>query len=599
MKRLLLLSLLVPLFIHAQTSDTTCITIKGARSNPGFTQVNLISTNNTAADTSQQELISEAWTCNADGFPSCNFRALIRYDLSAIPAGVYVTSAKLYLYAKSNALNGNHVDPTYGSDNTSLLQKVTAPWTAAGVGWLAQPPTTTASQKTLAQSTSTHQNYVVNVKDFVQSWINTPASNHGMMLKLQNEVAYNSMIFNSGLAADSLQPTLVICYTTTPPPPSNDTCVTIKGDTAGHAFTELQFATFSDNTGDTSQTEIVSEAWTCNSMGYPTCNFRAILKYDVSSIPSDATVTSAKLYLYAKPNASNGDHVNPTYGTANASLFQKVTQPWTTTGTGWLNQPATTTISQKTLPQSTSNQQNYIVNVTDFVQGWVAHPETNYGAMLRLKDETYYNSMIFYSGQAPANLKPRLVICYTKSVLALSVRDFQYTKTNGNIGLSWKISDGTSLSSIGIEKSANGSSFDRIGNINAVSSTSDVNYSFVDNKVAKTSPNAYYRLALNTKDGKTSYSNVLMVELDDAEGFRLSPNPAKGSVQLSLKAVKAGKADVAITDSYGRFVGRYSYQFVEGSNSVILNSTQNLASGMYIVRVSINGQVLIKKFVKQ
>lgn len=585
--------------MHAQTSDTVCVTIKGSRSNPAYTQVHISNMNGYAGDTTQPEIVSEAWTCDGNGFPSCNFRALIKYDISSIPKGVYVTSAKLYLYAKSNALNGDHVNPMYGSANTSLLQKITAPWTTAGVGWLNQPATNTSSQKTLAQSTSSHQNYVVNIKDFVQSWINNPASNYGMLLRLQNEVAYNSMIFNSGIAADSLQPTLVICYTTTPPPPSNDTCITIKGDTAGTAFTEVQFATFGDYTADTSQTEIVSEAWTCNGIGYPTCNFRSLLKYDVSAIPANATITSAKLYLYAKPNALNGDHVNPTYGSANTSLLQKVTQPWTTKGLGWLNQPATTTANQKTLPQSTSNQQNYIVNVTDFVQDWVLHPETNYGAILRMQNESYYNSMIFYSGAAPDNVKPKLVICYTKGVLALSVRDFQYAKTNGNIGLSWKISDGASLASIGVEKSINGASFNRIGTVDAVSSTADVNYSFIDNRVAKTLSNAYYRLALNTKDGKTTYSNVLMVELDDAGGFRLSPNPAKGSVQLSLKAAKAGKADVAVTDSYGRFVGKYSYQFSEGSNSVILNSTQNLASGVYIVRVSLNGQILIKKFIKE
>jgi hypothetical protein len=76
-------------------------------------------------------------------------------------------------------------------------------------------------------------------------------------------------------------------------------------------------------------------------------------------------------------------------------FFNGLTAPWGTTTTGWSNQPPTTTQSQKILPQSTSTVQNYEVDVTDFVQGWVANASTNHGMLLKLQSEVYYNSMIF------------------------------------------------------------------------------------------------------------------------------------------------------------------------------------------------------------
>lgn len=599
MRRIILLALLFGFFQLANAADTTCLTIKGSAKNLLYTQVLLASFGDYNADTTQPEIVSEAWTCDGMGFPICNFRTLLKYDVSSIPAGVYITSAKLYLYAKSNALNGDHVNPMYGSSNTSLLQKVTAPWSAAGVGWLNQPAATTGSQKTLAQSTSSHQNYVVNITDFVQGWVNNPATNYGMLLRQQTEVAYNSMIFNSGQAADSLQPTLVICYTTTPPPPPTDTCVTIYGSKANGKYAQYSIGSYADYGADSSQTEIVSEAWTCNSQGFPTCNFRALIKYDVSQLPSNTTITSAKLYLYAKTNAVNGNYGNPTFGTDNTSFLQKISAPWSSATVGWANPPAVDTLTQKTLPQSSSQQQNYIVTVTDFVQDWVKNPSKNYGMQLRLKKESYYNSMIFNSGMAATNLQPKLVICYKKQTLALSVKDLFSVVEGSNVKLSWQLIDGTALASINVQRSNDGVQFNKIGEVKPITNVS-ASYSYIDNTPDKVTKN-YYRLQFVNKDGSNSYSNIVSAKLTAGgiDELQILPNPVKSALQVLIRSAKAGKADVLIFDSYGHQAGKYAYTVPEGSSRLTINNTSNLASGFYIVQIITNGQTVTRRFVKQ
>ncbi|WP_276482227.1 DNRLRE domain-containing protein [Paraflavitalea pollutisoli] len=453
---LLFLGILFALSTFAQTQQ--CVTLRGKSGTGNFRQWLISSYSPYESDTTGPEIVAAAWTCNANGYPSCNFRSLLWYNISQVPTNATIVSARLYLTAHQSAINAISGQPTYGTANSSVLQRVTNPW-GPNAGWTNIPAATTTNQKILAQSISTVQDYEIDVKDFVQQWVSNPATNHGMLLKLQNEVAYNSMIFYSGKAPEAVQPRLEICYTVPPPPVTCNNSVIIRGDRLSGRFKQLHLSTMDNNHGDYSQPEITAAAWTCNANGFSTCNFRSILQYDVSQVPAGATVTSATLHLYAHKNALNGYAGQPTYGNANAALLQKVTTPWSLTNTGWGNQPAVTTAGQRVLAQSTGTAQNYTVDMKDLVQYWVNKPDSNFGALLRLQQEFSYNSLIFYSGQAPDSLQPRLEICYTMNQpdrCEMAVRDsivgnswthqFVATPGSGNtrrpVKLCWSFGDG-------------------------------------------------------------------------------------------------------------------------------------------------------------
>lgn len=570
-----------------------CVIIKPDITKGNFKQLHLGSNYAYSADTAQPEIAAAAWTCNSLGFPTCNFRAVFRYDVSEVPANAVVTSAKLYLYAKTDNINGQLGNPTFGSANTSLLQKVIEPWELANTGWANQPAATETSEKILAQSTSNAQNYIVDITDFVQDWVSDSSKNYGMLLRLASEQYYNSMIFHSGKADDAVKPKLEICYTLA------DTCIAIKGDPNSGLFSQVLLDSKYDYTADYAQTEIVSAAWTCNAAGFPTCNFRGLFKYDLSAVPVNSVVQSAKLYLYAKTNNINGLSGSPTYGTANTSVLQKVTDPWVAESTGWLNQPASTSTSEKTLMQSTSNAQDYIVDVTDFVQDWINSPETNYGMMLKLVTEQYYNSMIFNSGLAADELKPRLEICYNRGVLPVLLKNFRGSLLNNAVNLSWSVLDGTQLSSIIIERSFNGSNYTSIGNITSKNTSTEFKYNFTDNKLPSSATKIFYRLKLLEKNGQHQYSSIVTFSLtNNNAGLHIIPNPAKDKIQLSFDAGSSGNADITILNAQGQNVKLLKYQVEKGKNNIPLNNLNNLSSGLYIVRVNLNGKVLLSKFIK-
>ena len=198
-------------------------------------------------------------------------------------------------------------------------------------------------------------------------------------------------------------------FNTTPPA----TCVSMVGSPGNPAFSFNGMTSYSPTAGGVNSPDLIAAAWTCNAFGVPTCNFRSLFKWDLSSLPANATIVSATLNLYPNNNSVNGYVGQPTYGSANASFLRRVTSAWTPGTTGWSNQPSVSTTDQKVLPQSTSTSQAYTVDITSFANLWKATPSSNYGMMLQLQNETYYNSMIFGGPGAPAAIQPVLQICYT------------------------------------------------------------------------------------------------------------------------------------------------------------------------------------------
>jgi hypothetical protein len=162
--------------------------------------------------------------------------------------------------------------------------------------------------------------------------------------------------------------------------------------------------------------EIVVGRWNSNFGGVAT--ERSYLKFTgLKDIPSNATVTSAKLYLYGKSSSITYPNGNSTFPGSpngdNTSVIQRVTgADWTESVISWNTMPAASDVNQVTIPASTS-QWNYsvTVDVTALVQEMVAHPSTNYGFMLRLANEAASRSLIFASSEyAVTTSRPKLVV---------------------------------------------------------------------------------------------------------------------------------------------------------------------------------------------
>ena len=137
---------------------------------------------------------------------------------------------------------------------------------------------------------------------------------------------------------------------------------------------------------------------------------RAIVKFDLSSIPTGALITQATLYLYAY---SNEQHDTGGYYGA-----YHVFTPWAASAVSW-NMPwvqyggadIDPTPDGQTAKQTVSNVW-YAIDVTSRAQAYIANPGSNNGWVVKCVTETNHNQDWFYACEEPTNttLRPKLVI---------------------------------------------------------------------------------------------------------------------------------------------------------------------------------------------
>lgn len=162
------------------------------------------------------------------------------------------------------------------------------------------------------------------------------------------------------------------------------------------------------NYTDPNSPEIDAAAWTA--YNGPDI-LRASFVFNLSQLPANATIISAKLNLYSNPTPLNGNLTDANYGSNNAIYIERVISNWNMSY-GWANQPATSATNQILIPHTPLPQLDLIdVDVTSLVKDMLAN--TNYGFGIRLQNETAYTSRLFCGVRYPdASKHPSLKIVY-------------------------------------------------------------------------------------------------------------------------------------------------------------------------------------------
>jgi hypothetical protein len=144
---------------------------------------------------------------------------------------------------------------------------------------------------------------------------------------------------------------------------------------------------------------------------------RGLVRFDLSGIPANATVTSAKLYLYETRQISG-----------QTTYLYRVTHTWSEGLVTW-NSPWT--IHGGDFDKSIAfasflpNQLNCMVtlDLTDLVQRWVNGTYPNYGVFLYTTGPN--RSIIYSSKENPvAQQRPRLDVSYTQPVASQLEKNF-------------------------------------------------------------------------------------------------------------------------------------------------------------------------------
>jgi hypothetical protein len=171
--------------------------------------------------------------------------------------------------------------------------------------------------------------------------------------------------------------------------------------------------------------------------------------------------------------------------------------------------------------------------------------------------------------------------------LPIELISFTGQKTSSANVLNWSTISEKDNDYFVLERSTNGKDFIAIATIEGNgTSTSGHSYQFIDNNPP--SENVYYRLKQVDFNGTYHFSNVIVIEASKTEDVFIYPNPNNGSFNISF--MNAGQSYILdITDLTGRQV---YHGIGETTGSMELDE---FVPGLYIVKATINDQVVVKK----
>lgn len=364
------------------------------------------------------DFIATAWT---NGGSLSIIRGLIDFDLASIPENATILNATLSLYYHSSTSNIGHSQ--MNGSNACWLRRVISPWDEAMVTWNNQPSTTTQNQINIPESLNDTINYPnIDVTLLIKDIYNNPSTSHGLMLLLQTEYFYRSLLFASSGETDvNKRPKLTITYL--PKNPSIDTCIVIN-PLINNYSKDAAVWNIEPTTNYGNHPDFIATAWT---YGGNLSIIRGLIDFDLSSIPFSAKITNATLKLYHYSSTSNIGH--STLSGSNDSWLRRITSSWDEGTVTWNNQPSYTTQNEVHLPATTNDTMNYPnIDVTNLIKDIWSNPSSSYGMMLMLNNESNYRSMLFGSRDCPDQSKiPLLEICYyidtLSSVPELSILD--------------------------------------------------------------------------------------------------------------------------------------------------------------------------------
>ncbi|MDO9375185.1 MAG: T9SS type A sorting domain-containing protein [Ferruginibacter sp.] len=197
---------------------------------------------------------------------------------------------------------------------------------------------------------------------------------------------------------------------------------------------------------------------------------------------------------------------------------------------------------------------------------------------------------IFEITDEPASaLANRFKIVFKKAVVAIPT--VKFTKVNatadaGNVTVNWSVANQENIRKYTVEKSADGVTFTTLTSTNA-STNSD--YATLD--LQPIAGANYYRIVAIAQDGKTTFSNTVMVKMANLPtGMRVYPNPVnQGIIGVEFKDMAAGTYKTKLVNTIGQTMLHQQINHAAGTSKEYINPSFKLASGIYNLEIATPG----------
>ncbi len=153
------------------------------------------------------------WAITVNNSPDIG-RSFLQFDYSSLPSSSKIFNATLYLYGDTTQVEVGHVKGAteYSGPNNWEIYSVTSAWDASTITWNNQPGYTTVNSINMPATTSTFENYSIDITTLAHNEVSNPSSSFGIVMMQALEVPYRGLAFYNVYGPPGLQPKLVIKY---------------------------------------------------------------------------------------------------------------------------------------------------------------------------------------------------------------------------------------------------------------------------------------------------------------------------------------------------------------------------------------------------
>ena len=187
--------------------------------------------------------------------------------------------------------------------------------------------------------------------------------------------------------------------------------------------------------------------------------------------------------------------------------------------------------------------------------------------------------------------------------LPIKLIAFEGKKENNQVRLDWRTETESNFAGFEIQKSTEGSRFEKIGFSEGKGKNGNgASYFFLD-KTNNTSENTYYQLNAIDEDGRNEFSKIIVINANKTnvlDNIEISPVPTSSVLNVHFNSPKNVALQISIVNSLGQIVKNENYNGQTGENYFPLN-VEDLPVGVYHIRFSNENNVdsVMKMFVKK
>ncbi len=166
--------------------------------------------------------------------------------------------------------------------------------------------------------------------------------------------------------------------------------------------------------------------------------------------------------------------------------------------------------------------------------------------------------------------------------------------------ISWVTSKEQDPIRYSVEKSFDGIRFTSIAIVDGYyNGVSEKNYYTYDDPQA-IAGTVFYRIAVLNNQTVKKYSQTITLSLDKLNNWEMGTviNPFYNELQYGISSPVAAVAKIELVDNYGKTIKTASQHVNSGSNAFVLSNTEGVPAGIYLLKVTINGNVAIRKVMK-